>query len=142
MVFEMKNILEMNGQEIIEYLASMKEDRVVAFDRKECYFLAKEDQLKKEAGFYGIGIEEMEQLTHYFFHEEFEYRKKLFNSKKREDQRYYQGVADGLNVAFRELSLMLANLRAKKTLDENPNFMEDFEEKMEKFRRTTKEPGL
>ena len=138
----MKNILELTGQEIIEHIASMKEDIVVAFDRNDCYFLAKEDQLKQEAGFYGIGIEEMEQLTHYFFHEEFEYRKKLFKSKTREDQRYYQGVADGLNVAFRELSLMLANLRARKTLDENPNFMEDFEETMEKFRRTTKELGL
>lgn len=138
----MKNILELTGQEIIELLASMKEDRVIAFDRKKAYFLAQEEQLKKEAGFYGIGIEDMEQLTHYFFHEEFEYRKKLFNSKKREDQRYYQGVADGLNVAFRELSLTLANLRAQKTLDENPNFMDDFEKKMEAFREATKELGL
>lgn len=138
----MKNIRQMTGQEIIEHLASVKEDVMIAFDRKEFYFLAKEDQLKKEAGFYGIGIEDMEQLTHYFFHEEFEYRKKLFNSKKREDQRYYQGVADGLNVAFRELSLMLASLRAQKTLDENPNFMDDFEKKMEAFRGATKELGL
>ena len=138
----MKDIMQMTGAEIIEYLASMEEERIIAFDKEKAYFLAHEEQLKKETGFYGIGIEEMEQITHYFFHEEFEYRKKLFNSKKRENQLYYQGVADGLNIAFRELSLTLANLRAQKTLDENPNFMDDFEKKMEAFREATKELGL